>query len=85
MGHYLAASVTAPISCADEGKREAKVDLSFRIVSHRRLANSPVPLHGDRDSHEDGGREGDTGHRVEESDVDRISHNQVLNISPSEA
>ena len=85
MGQYWAASVTASISCADDGRREEKVNLSFRIASHRRLANSPVPLDGDRYSHEDGGREGDTGHRVEESDVDRISHNQVLNISPSEA
>ena len=37
-------------------------------IEYRRLADRPVTLDGDGDSHEDRGREGDAGHRVQESE-----------------
>ena len=41
-------------------------------IEYRRLADRPVTLDGDGDSHEDRGREGDAGHRVQESDARSI-------------
>ena len=41
-------------------------------LEYRRLADRPVTLDGDGDSHEDRGREGDAGHRVQESDARSI-------------
>ena len=39
-----------------------------REMDYRRLADRPVALDSDGDGHEDGGGEGDAGHRVEESE-----------------
>ena len=51
-------------------------------IEYRRLADGPVALDGDGDGHEDGGGEGDAGHRVEESGDFKSILNPVFDKKP---
>ena len=51
-------------------------------IEYRRLADGPVALDGDGDGHEDGGGEGDAGHRVEESEDFKSILNPVFDKKP---
>ena len=46
-------------------------------MNYRWFADGPVTFDGDGDGHEDGGRQRDAGHRIEESEDENIFNSNI--------